>query len=385
MPESVPQELHELRERVQRFCESELQPLEEQLTQADGDGDAVAGIRRHVARLSRAAGFFGMTQPAEFGGLEAGPLALTVAREAFAAENLRGARFVFGPGPGVLASATGRLRTEYLEPVMRGERYAGWGFTEPSGPDAGRPTWAVRDGDDLVINGRKSYVSGATGADFYSVMLNVDEDATGSGGTAMVVIDRDTEGVALGAPFISIDGSSHCEVRFTAVRVPQSNVVGKIGEGLQRGLGNIGRMRLGMAAQACGTAMWAVQFTKRQITQPHRHGGSLSDREQVRAIFANMMIDTYAARSVAYRTARLAERGDDVMNEGAIGKVFATEAAGRVVDQAIQLAGGEALVRGHPLEALYRSVRTMRLAEGASDLLRLNIVRGLIEFDAGRV
>ena len=383
MPESIPQELLELRERVERFSDSELQPLEEQLT--DADDDTVTDVRRHVARLSRAAGFFGMTQPAEFGGSEAAPLELTVAREAFAAQNLRAARFVFGPGPGVLASAEGRLRTEYLEPVMRGERYAGWGFTEPSGPDAGRPTWAARDGDELVVNGRKSYISGATRADFYSVMLNVDEDASGAGGTAMVVVDRETEGVTLGQPFISIDGSSHCEVSFSDVRVPQSNVVGKIGEGLQRGLGNIGRMRLGMAAGACGTAMWVVEFTKTQITQPHRHGGALADREQVRAIFANMMIDTYAARSVTYRTARLAEQGDDVMNEGAIGKVFATEAVGRVVDQAIQLAGGQALVHGHPLEALYRSVRTMRLAEGASDLLRLNIVKGLIEFDAGRV
>ena len=90
----------------------------------------------------------------------------------------------------------------------------------------------------------------------------------------------------------------------------------------------------------------------------------------------------YAARSILYRTARLAESGVDVMNEGAIAKVFVTEAAGRVVDQAIQLAGGQALIQGHPLEALYRQVRSWRLAEGASDLLRLNIVKGLIEFNA---
>jgi len=384
MPETVPPELLELRERIQRFAEEELRPLEEQSSE-DDEYTAESELRREVARRSREAGFFGMTQPKEFGGTEAGPLALTVAREAFAATNLRTAGWVFGPGPGVLRAAEGQLRERYLEPLMRGERWAGWGFTEPSGPEAGRPTWAVRDGDDLVVTGRKAYVSGGSRADFYAVLLNVDEDASGPGGTAMVAIDRGTPGVTLGEDFTSLDGSTHCSVTFDQARVPVTNIVGKVGEGMQRGLGNIGQMRLGMAARAAGTAMWTVEFTKKQITQPHRQGGTLSDREQVRAIFANMMIDTYAARSILYRTARLAESGVDVMNEGAIAKVFVTEAAGRVVDQAIQLAGGQALIQGHPLEALYRQVRSWRLAEGASDLLRLNIVKGLIEFNAGRV
>jgi alkylation response protein AidB-like acyl-CoA dehydrogenase len=268
---------------------------------------------------------------------------------------------------------------------MRGESYAGWGFTEPSGPDAGRPTWARRDGDDLVVNGRKAYVSGGSGADFYAVLLNVDEDSTGPGGTAMVVIDRSAEGVQLGKDFRSLDGSTHCQVTFSDVRVPVANVVGNIGEGMQRGLGNIGQMRLGMAARAAGTCIWVTNFTKGQITQGHRHGGSLSDREQVRWIFGNMIIDTFSTRAVLYRAARLAEAGEDVMNEGGIAKLHTTETANRLVDSAIQLTGGQALIEGHPLERLYRLVRSWRLAEGASDLLRLNVARGMLEFNAGRL
>lgn len=384
MPDQLPADLIDLRERVTRFIDEDLRPLEQGMA---GDEDAPANndLRREVAERSRAAGFFGMTQPAEFGGTEAGPLALTVARETFAASNLRSSGWVFGPGPGVLRQAEGRLRSEYLEPLLRGERYAGWGFTEPSGADAGRPTWAARDGDDLVVNGRKAYISGGSSADFYAVLLNVDEDTSGPGGTAMVVIDRETPGVQLGDDFVSVDGSNHCQVSFEDARVPQSNVVGSVGEGLQRGLGNIGQMRLGMAARAVGTTMWATDFTRQHITAPHRHGGALADREQVRWIFGNMLMETYAARSVLYRTARLAETGTDVMNEGATAKVFATETAGRVVDAAIQLSGGQALIVGHPLERLYRQVRTWRLAEGASDLLRINVARGLIDFDAGRV
>ncbi len=384
MPEHVPPELIELRERVARFADEELRPLESAAAD-DEEAPENRDIRRAVAERSRGAGFFGMTQPRDFGGSEAGPLALTVAREAFAATNLRTSRYVFGPGPGVLRQAQGRLRTEYLEPLMRGERYAAWGFTEPSGADAGRPTWAVRAGDDLVVNGRKAYVSGGSAADFYAVLLNVDEDASGPGGTAMVVIDRDAPGVSLGPDFRSLDGGTHCQLILEDAHVPQTNIVGKIGEGMQRGLGNIGQMRLGVAARAAGIAMWTADFTRKQITQPHRAGGSLSDREQVRWIFGNMLMEVYAARSVLYRTARLAEDGVDVMNEGAIAKVLTTETAGRVVDAAVQLTGGQALIEGHPLASLYREVRSLRLAEGASDLLRLNVARGLLEFQAGRV
>jgi acyl-CoA dehydrogenase len=98
-----------------------------------------------------------------------------------------------------------------------------------------------------------------------------------------------------------------------------------------------------------------------------------------------MRIDTYAARSMLYRTARLAETGDNIVNETVATKVFTTEAAGRVVDGAVQLVGGQALVRGHPLEALYREIRSYRLIEGASDLLRINLVKGRLELDKGRV
>ncbi len=247
------------------------------------------------------------------------------------------------------------------------------------------PTSAIREGNDFVLQGSKFYVSGGTTADFYAVLANVEEDAAGPGGTAMLIVDRESTGLELGPEFHGIEGGSHCQLFFHSVRVPQSNLVGSIGEGMQRGLRNIGELRLSTAAHASGTSMWACDYTKERISQPHRTGGTLGDREQVRWMFGSMLIDCYAARSVLYRTARLAESGADVTNEGAIAKVFATEAAGRVVDKAIQLAGGQSLIQGHALERLYRQVRSERLAEGSSEILRMNIARGLLEFGAGRL
>ena len=132
--------------------------------------------------------------------------------------------------------------------------------------------------------------------------------------------------------------------------------------------------------------MWAGDGSSLgHVTRPHRSGTPLADRDGVRMRYADMRIETYAARSMLYRTARLLDSGDAAINEIMAAKVFCTETAGRVVDQAVQLAGGQALVTGHPLERLYREVRSMRLAGGASDVLRLNIARGVFEFKAGRL
>ncbi len=388
MPESLTPELVALRDRVQAFVDDDLRPLEDALGD-DPDPAVPDDTRRRVRERSRELGLFQMTQPAAFGGASTGPLALTVVRETLAAANLRLTRFVFGPGPGVLGQATGELRERYLEPLLRGEKSGAWAFTEPAVmADGQRPTWARRDGDDLVITGRKAYVSGGATADFYSVLVNVEEDAGGPGGTAMVVVDRDVPGLSIERAFHSMEGGNHVELHLDGVRVPQSRVVGKVGEGMPRALGNISQMRLGMAAQASGLAIWTTNYVEQHITAPHRSGVRLGDREGVRMHFAEMRIGTYAARAMLYRTARLveaAEREDEVMNEVMATKVFTTEHVGRAVDTAIQLVGGQALIVGHPLERLYRQVRSMRIAEGASDLLRLNLARGRIEFHAGRL
>jgi acyl-CoA dehydrogenase len=381
VPEHLPPDLVALRDRTRAFIEDELRPLE-----AEIDGEIPDRIRLHVRDRSQDLGLFGMTQPKAYGGSEAGPLALVVLRETVAAGNTPLGRYIFGPGPGLLHRAEGLLRERYLEPVLRGEKSGAFAFTEPSGPDAPeRPTWARRDGNDLLITGRKAYVTGGGSADFYQVLINVEEDESGPGGTAMVIVDRDAPGVTFERAFRSLEGGGHVELRFEEARVPQDHVVGAIGEGMPRALESIGDERIESAATACGLAMWTVDYVTQHITGSHRSGTRLGDREGVRLRYADLRIETYAARAMLYRTARLAEAGENVINEGAATKVFCTETVGRVVDGAVQLVGGQALVEDHPLERLYRRVRSMRLAGGASDILRLTVARGMVEFQTGRL
>ncbi len=379
MPESVPAELVDLRERLEAFID-EIRPLGARL-----DGDSVPeDVQARVRERSKELGFFGMTQPREVGGTEAGPLAMVVARETLAAANTPLARYVFGPDPQLLRRAEGDVRARYLEPVLAGEKSWSFAFTESRGPNApDKPTWAVRDGGDFLVTGKKSFVTGGATADFFATMVNVEGD-DGPTGTAMLLIDSDTTGVTITRDFRSMEGGGHVELQFESARVPQANLLGAVGEGMPRAMGNISEERVASAATACGIATWTVNFATKHITGGPE-GRRLADREGVRLRYSDMRIDTYAARAMLYRTARLLESGDDAINEGAATKVFCTEVASRVVDTAVQLVGGQALIVGHPLEALYRRVRSMRLAGGASDILRLTVARGIVEFDSGRL
>ena len=364
MPEQLSSQLIELRERCAAFAKDHMLPL------ADGDR-ASAAVQ--VREASKAAGRFTMTQPAH----AAGQLALCVARETLAAANPPALDAVFGPGAGVLGSVEEPLASSHLAPLLAGEKRGSFGFTEP---DDAEPTAGIIDGDALTINGQKSYVTGGADADFINALVRIKGH-----GPSMVVIDTDTQGVILEKRFNSLDGSHHAAFRFDNVQVPVSHVIGEPGQGLPKALRQIGDVRLLFAAQACGYLIWIMDLLQSHLQSPDKDGAPRGNKDVVRWHYAGLRIKAFAARSMLYRTARLADAGENIVNEGMACKVFATECIGEAVDTAIQLVGGGALVDDHPLALLYKKVRAWRLAEGASDVLRLNIGRGILELGKGRI
>ena len=379
MPEILSADLLAIRSSMAKFIETNIaSTATDQLA-----SDELEALQSSVREASRAAGFYYKTQPEEFGGAPANTLELTMLREMLAAANSPLCTAVFGPGPGVLHAAQGSLKEDYLRPLLQGEKRGAFGFTEPD--SAKRSTYGVIDDDDLIITGQKSYITGGATADFISILVNVEHADGNKVGTAMVVVDRKAQGVEIDRRFTSMEGSGHVSMTFDKVRVSQTQIIGKIGEGMPRALGSIGNVRLMVSAQATGMCQWVLGFVEEYLKQPHRSGSPLGDKEGIRIRFADMRINTYVARSALYRTARLVDNGVNTVNETIATKVFCTETAGKVIDQAVQLVGGQALVVGHPLELLYRQVRSLRLVEGASDLLRLNLAKGRLELDKGRI
>ncbi len=369
MPELLTTSQQTLIDTVRAFAREQLEP------RRDLDPRRA---RREVVEASRNAGLFAMSQPRAFGGSEASTLELTLVRDELAAVNAPHADAVFGPGPGVLADVGEPLRSRYLAPLLAGEKRGAFGFTEPD--DAPAPTHAKADGEALQISGQKSYVTGGADADFINTLVQIENQ-----GPALVVIDTDLPGVEITRRFSSIDGARHAAFRFENVRVPRSHVIGNPGEGMPRAMRQIGDTRLSIAARCVGTMRWVLAYLTDHLQQPDRSGKARGNKEGVRLRYADLQIRAFAARSMVYRTARLADAGENVVNEGMACKVFATETLGDVVDTAIQLVGGSALVEDHPLAILYREVRSLRLAEGGSDVLRLNLARGRLDLGKGRI
>lgn len=372
MPEQLSPELLDLRARATTLATTGLADVH-----AADSVDAQA-----VTVASKAAGIFSLGQPAAVGGQAAGALALAVARETLAAHNVIHLPGLFGPSPGLLANVDEPLRSTYLTPMLAGEKRSAFAFTEPD--SAPRHSHGRLDGDTLIINGQKSYVTGGGDADFMNALIEVE-----GSGPAMVIIDTDLDGVELTRRFGSIDGSHHAAFSFTDVRVPAHNVVGGPGDGMKRAMTQVTGVRMSIAAMCVGLCIHVVDELGAYLRAPHRSGTPLAAVERHRLRYGELRIATFAARSALYRAARIIDagraEGDDKagVNEAMAIKAFATETVGAVADTAIQVVGGQALADDHPFADIYRRVRALRLAEGTTDVLRLNVARGDLDLNAG--
>ena len=370
----LPPDLADLQSRLLTFIAQEIDPITEG---ADPESPSPE-LRREIARRSDQAGFYQLAVPESDGGQGAGPRLITAAREALALSGNPLASRVLSSGPGIMRLADNDVQRDDLYlPVMRGERTAAFAFTEALRPDGRRePTQAVRttldDGaDGFKVTGAKGFVTGGAASDWLVVVANVPDE-----GTALLVVDCDAEGVTEGELGASIDGSTHSPFTFDAVPVPQSRLLGAVGDGLPRAMQNIDRMRLGVAADCVGWSRWVTRATLKRIEGPHRSGQPLAEQQQVQAIFADMVADTFAARTSLYRAAEAREADEPTAGtQVATAKWLASECLHRTVDRAIQLHGAQALLRGHPLERLYRTSRSLRIAEGPTELLRLTVAR----------
>jgi alkylation response protein AidB-like acyl-CoA dehydrogenase len=373
-PEAVPGELEALRDRLRAFIENELLPAERDQRLPD-EHRAPPELRRWVRRRSRELGVFTAFQPRDLGGGGLGPLALVALHEAVGASGSALARLALGDDGGLLALATAEQRERLLGPVLRGDLTAALAFTDARD---GPRTTAVRRGDAFLVSGVKSFVTGGPAADLLLTVARVTENPAGATGTALFVVPREAPGVSLRREISTLDGGVHGEFELRDVAVPAADLLGEIGQGIPRALQRITSTRLRVAAEACGTGAWVLEYALAQAARPHRSGVPLAAREQVQAMLADCALDLFAARSALYAAARRAESGADAETAVAMAKVLATEAVARIVDRAMQLTGGAAVAaEGHPLERLYRRTRSWRIAEGTTEVIRLTVARTL--------
>ena len=293
------------------------------------------------------------------------------------------ADFVFalqglGAGP-ITLFGSDELKRRYLPRVAAGEAIAAFAISEAdAGSDVGSMrTTATRDGESYVIDGEKSWISNAGIADFYIVFCRLREPENGK--HVALVVDSSTAGLTITARGDITAPHSIGTVSFAGCRVPATCVVGAPGKGMSVALGTLDVFRATVGAAALGFARRALDETLSHVTDRKVFGARLADMQLTQARIATMATDIDASALLIYRAAWAHDcRPQRVTREAAMAKWFATEAAQRTVDSAVQLLGGRGVVAGATVERLYREVRALRIYEGTSEIQQLVIANQVL-------
>lgn len=276
---------------------------------------------------------------------------------------------------------TPEQREQYLEPCRKGERIAAFALTEPeTGSDvASMTTAAVRDGDHYIINGAKTLISNAGMADHYLVTVRTGE-APGAKGLSMFLVDAGTPGLEVGAPIDFIAPHPAAALTFKDCRVRASQLIGQAGQGFKAAMAAFDIFRPSVGGAGVGLARRALHETLTHTDKRRLFGKSMHSLEGVQMALAEMATDLEGAALLVYRAAWAHDvRGERGAYEACMAKLAGSEAAGRIVDRAVQLLGGQGVTRGNIIEQLYREARPMRIYEGASEIQKLVIARNLIK------
>ena len=278
------------------------------------------------------------------------------------------------------------LRARWVTSAMAGKAMAAFAMTEiEAGSDvANIQTRATRDGGAYILNGAKTLISNAGIADFYTVFASTDPSA-GHRGISCFVVEADAPGFEFVAPIELSSPHPLGEIRFTDCRVPASARLGEEGEGFKLGMATLDRLRPTVGAAACGMASRALDEALSRATQRKQFGKSLSEFQLIQEKLARMATELTASRLLVYRAGWEKDCGSDEPNTlpAAMGKLFATEAAQRIIDDAMQILGGQGMVKDHPVERLYRAVRPLRIYEGTSEVQHLVIAKSLLRNHQG--
>jgi acyl-CoA dehydrogenase len=346
-----------------------------------------AACRELVARLG-AGGWLKVTAPGEDGErLDVRTLALS--RETLAAHSGL-ADFAFamqglGAGP-ISLFGDAAQRMAWLPKTRQGQAIAAFALSEPgSGSDvANLATTARRDGPDYVLDGEKTWISNGGIADLYVVFARTGE-APGARGLSSFIVGGDNPGLRVAERIPVIAPHPLARLQFDRCRVSAASMIGKPGEGFKIAMATLDVFRTTVGAAALGFARRALAETLKRAATRELFGAPMSDLAMVQGHLADMALEVDAAALLIYRAAWTKDQGAArVTREAAMAKLYATEAAQRVIDAAVQLHGGAGVVSGHPVETLYREIRALRIYEGATDVQKVVIARSILSEVAER-
>ncbi len=372
---SLTEEERLLRDTIRDFAAKELAPL---AAQWDRTGEFP---RQNIEKMAEL-GLMGMPFPEEVGGAGTSMLSYVMAIEEIAkacpaTAVILAVHTSVGTMPIYLYGSPEQKR-KYLEKLCRGEYLGAFALTEPAaGSDATKIRTSARDqGDHYLVNGNKIFITNGGEADVY-VTFVVTEPGIGHRGISCLLVDRDTPGFSIGAveKKMGLNGSKTTELIFDNARVPKQNLLGKPGEGFKIAMSLLDGGRIGIGAQGVGIARGAYEHALAYAKERKQFDQPIASFQAIQFKLADMATQIEAARLLVYQAADLRDRGKPCSKEASMAKLYATDAAMWVANQAVQIFGGYGYCRDFPVERYFRDAKVTQIYEGTNQIQRLVIAK----------
>lgn len=331
-------------------------------------------------------GFLGIKIPVEAGGSGADTVSYVAAMEEITRVSPIASIYVssansLGSGP-LMLSGTEEQKKKYLAPLARGDKYMSFALTEPgAGSDAASmTTTAVADGTDWILNGRKTFITGAPFADFAIVYAKTDVSKRTRGITAFIV-EMDQKGVSCGKPEnkMGLHGCATSDIVLTNVRVKKENILGEINQGFINAMKTLDVGRIGVAAQSIGVGQAALDEAINYSKERKQFGQPICKFQSIAFMIADMATRLEAAKLMVYNAASLKDKGVKCSKECSMAKYFASEVCKDLVRQSMQIHGGYGYIKDYKIERLYRDCAVFTIYEGTSQVQQLVIARELLK------
>jgi len=364
-----------IRETVRNFAENEVAP-----SAAERDENERFDRELMFDKVAEL-GLAGIVFPEEFGGAGADYICYAIAVEELsrvcASTGVTlSAHLSLGANP-VWLFGSEEQKKKFLTPMAEGSKLGAFGLTEPSaGSDAGgTKTFAVRDGNEWVLNGSKIFTTNGGDAETYIVFARTDKDAQKHHGISAFIVEKDTPGFSFGKKEkkMGIRSSLTCELVFENCRIPADQLLGKEGEGFKVAMKTLDGGRIGIASQALGIAQGAYEEALNYSRERKQFDQSIASFQGVQFILADMAVRIEASRLLVYQSAWRASAGLSYGKESAMAKLSASETAMWVTTKAVQVHGGYGYTRDFPVERMMRDAKITEIYEGTSEVQRVVI------------
>jgi alkylation response protein AidB-like acyl-CoA dehydrogenase len=377
----IPESVRPIRERVRRFIEDRIYPVEHILEERNDDESRAA--LRELMRAAKSEGLWALGHPVEIGGQGMPFLDYVYVNEVIGRSEY--AQVCLGTHSlqdSIMLNlhASGEWRDRYLKPLVQGDIFPSFGMTEPdvAGSDpTGLQTRAVLDGDDWVINGRKWFTTGAKNAAYTTVMCRTEDEGTPDHSAfSMIVVPTDTPGynIVRETPVMGMMGG-HCEVAYDNVRVPRANLLGPRGQGFLIAQQRLGPGRIFHCMRWLGQAQRAFDLMCERANSRRAFGSTLGEKQQIQAMIFETAAEIQSSRLLTLAAAHKMDSGDPARVEIGIIKVVGAKMLHNTIDRAIQVFGAMGVTSDTPLERMYRHARFARIYDGPDEVHRATVSR----------